>query len=146
MVAESYVYAYPRPMVTVDAVVFCGDGANRRVALIRRRNEPFAGRWALPGGFVDMDESLEHAVARELAEETGLRGIALRQLHAFGDPGRDPRGRNICVTYVGETDTAAPLRAADDAAEAAWHPVDALPPLAFDHGNIVAMALERIEE
>ena len=143
---SSYVYEYPRPMVTVDAVVFCGDGADRLVALIRRRNEPFAGCWALPGGFVDMDESLETAAARELAEETGLRNVALRQFHAFGDPGRDPRGRNICVAYTGTLCEAVPLHAADDASEAAWFPVAALPPLAFDHDKIIALAFETVEE
>ncbi len=142
----AYVYDYPRPMVTVDAVVFSGDGTDRHVALIRRRNEPFAGCWALPGGFVDMDESLETAAARELAEETGLRNVPLRQFHAFGDPGRDPRGRNICVAYVGTLDGQAPLHAADDATEAAWFPVTALPPLAFDHGNIMDMALKAVKE
>ncbi len=145
-IVSSYVYEYPRPMVTVDAVVFSGDGDDRRIALIRRRNEPFAGCWALPGGFVDMDESLETAAARELAEETGLRNVALRQLHAFGEPARDPRGRNICVAYTGALSEPVPLRAADDASEAAWFSVTALPPLAFDHDKIIAMALETVEE
>lgn len=138
----SYVYEYPRPMVTVDAVVFCGNAADRQIALIQRRNDPFAGCWALPGGFVDMDESLEAAVARELAEETGLRDIPLHQFHTFGDPGRDPRGRNICVAYAGVIPDAAALDASDDAAAAAWFPLTALPALAFDHGRIVAMALD----
>ena len=133
-------------MVTVDAVVFSGDGDDRRIALIRRRNEPFAGCWALPGGFVDMDESLETAAARELAEETGLRNVAMGQLHAFGEPARDPRGRNICVAYTGALSEPVPLRAADDASEAAWFSVTALPPLAFDHDKIIAMALETVEE
>jgi 8-oxo-dGTP diphosphatase len=142
----SYTYEYPRPMVTVDAVVFCHNGAARQVALIRRRNDPYAGCWALPGGFVDIDESLEAAVARELREETGLDCDTLRQFHAFGNPGRDPRGRNICVAYVGVLPEEVPLQAADDAAEAAWFPVDALPPLAFDHDKIVAMACAMVKE
>jgi len=142
----SYVYEYPRPMVTVDAVVFCGRIASRHVALIRRRNEPYAGCWALPGGFVDMDESLDVAALRELEEETGLCGITLRQFHAFGNPGRDPRGRNICIAYVGLLPETTQLQAADDAAEAAWFPIEALPPLAFDHDKIVAMALKTVEE
>lgn len=136
----SYTYEYPRPMVTVDAVVFCGSSTDRQVALIRRRNDPYAGCWALPGGFVDMDESLDAAVVRELREETGLDCSTLRQFYAFGDPGRDPRGRNICVAYVGTLPEAAPLQAADDATEAGWFPVRALPTLAFDHDKIVAMA------
>lgn len=137
-----YVYDYPRPMVTVDAVVFTLRDGHRELLLIQRKNPPYAGCWALPGGFVDMDESLECAVARELAEETGLSGIALTQFHAFGDPGRDPRGRNICIAYVGEADwrSAAP-RAADDAGDVRWFPLDALPPLAFDHARIVEYAL-----
>ena len=133
-------------MVTVDAVVFSGNGSLRQLVLIRRGNDPYAGCWALPGGFVDMDESLEAAAARELEEETGLCTVALRQFHAFGAPGRDPRGRNICVAYVGLLPEAMPLCAADDAVEAAWFPVDALPPLAFDHDKIVAMALKVVEE
>lgn len=134
-------------MVTVDAVVFCGSGADRQVALIRRRNEPYAGCWALPGGFVDMEETLEAAAVRELQEETGLDCAGcLRQFHAFGNPGRDPRGRNICIAYVTVISEAVPLCAADDAAEAAWLPVDALPSLAFDHGDIIALALETVKE
>ncbi len=138
-----YTYAYPRPMVTVDAVVLAGETDAPHVLLIRRGNEPFAGCWALPGGFVDMEESLETAAARELEEETGLRGVALFQLHAFGDVGRDPRGRNITVVYRGALPKPAPVRPGDDAAEAAWFPARALPPMAFDHDRIIAMALEK---
>ena len=133
-------------MVTVDAVVFCNSGTTWQVALIRRRNNPFAGHWALPGGFVDMDETLEAAVARELREETGLVCNGLRQFHAFGNPGRDPRGRNICVAYVDVIAEPALLQAADDAAEAAWFPMNALPTTAFDHGEIIAMAFETVKE
>ncbi len=135
-----YCYEYPRPMLTVDAVVFAGSGAERLVALIRRKGEPFAGCWALPGGFVEMEETLEQAVARELEEETGLRGVPLKQLGAFGDPGRDPRGRSVTVAYLGTLPEALPLRAADDAAAAEWFPTAAMPSLAFDHGMIVAYA------
>lgn len=138
----NYVYEYPRPMVTVDAVVFALRDHRREVLLIKRSNPPFANCWALPGGFVDMNESLDAAVARELAEETGLSGVALTQFHAFGEPGRDPRGRNICIAFVGKTNahTAAP-RAGDDARDARWFPAEALPPLAFDHARIVEYAL-----
>ncbi len=139
-----YTYDYPRPMVTVDAVVFTERDGRLEVLLIQRGRDPFAGYWALPGGFVEMDETLEAAARRELEEETGLRGVALEQLRAFGDPGRDPRGRSIAIAFAGEADwrVHAP-RGADDAADARWFPVDALPPLAFDHREIVEYAVGR---
>lgn len=133
----TYTYDYPRPMVTVDAAVLSTREGKRHMLLIRRARPPFAGMWALPGGFVEIDESLETAVARELAEETGLTGIALRQLRTFGDPNRDPRGRSISVVYWGEAGPDAVVTGGDDAAEAGWFPMDALPPLAFDHEKIV---------
>lgn len=133
-------YDYPRPMVTVDAVVFSGQDRDRQVALIRRKNNPFAGSWALPGGFLDMEETLDAAAARELEEETGLAGILLTQFYTFGDPGRDPRGRSISVAFYGFIPLPTPLRAADDAAEAAWFPVSDLPPVAFDHDKIIFIA------
>jgi len=136
-----YTYAFPRPMVTVDAVVFGVRGATLEVVLIERGNDPYRGMWAVPGGFVDMDEPLEAAVLRELEEETGLTGIALEQFHAFGQPGRDPRGRNITVSYVGLVcaERHEP-RGDDDAREARWFPVDSLPPLAFDHVYMIGRA------
>lgn len=136
---------YPRPMVTVDVVIFTLRENDLQVLLIRRRNPPFAGMWAIPGGFVDIDESLEAAAARELEEETGVRGVYLEQFHTFGDPGRDPRGRTITVAYLAlvRADWVQP-RAGDDAAEARWWSVRALPPLAFDHDRILACALEHL--
>lgn len=141
-----YTYSYPRPMVTVDAVVFALRSGQLSVLLVRRKNDPFAGQWALPGGFVDVDEPLDAAVQRELHEETGLSGIQLFQFHAFGDPGRDPRGRSISVAYLGIADAAqhAP-RGHDDAAEAAWFPASRLPKLAFDHDEIVKHAVKRLQ-
>ena len=124
-------------MVTVDAAILSTRHGKRCVLLIRRARPPFEGTWALPGGFVEMDEPLETAAARELAEETELTGIALRQLHTFGDPHRDPRGRSISVVYRGEAPPDAAVKGGDDAAEAGWFPLDALPPLAFDHDKIV---------
>ena len=139
----SFTYSYPRPTVTVDCIVFQKRNDHYFVLLIRRGNEPFKGFWAIPGGFVEMDESLESAASRELAEETGLKGIALEQFHAFGDPLRDPRHRTISVAYVGFTDDNQLVKAGDDAAEVGWFGVNDLPPLAFDHPKILKMAFQR---
>ena len=141
----SYTYEYPRPALTVDCVVFGLDAAALKVLLIQRGEPPFVGAWALPGGFVQMDETLEAAALRELEEETGLTRLYLEQLYSFGDPGRDPRGRVVTVAYyalVRLADHAA--RAASDASAAAWFPVGALPELAFDHATITQRALERL--
>lgn len=101
--------------------------------------------WALPGGFVDMEETLEQAALRELAEETGLKGIGLEQLHAFSEPGRDPRARTISVVFFGFARSGNDrVQAMDDAAEAGWFGLDGLPPLAFDHEYILEVALGRI--
>jgi 8-oxo-dGTP diphosphatase len=115
------------------------------VLLIRRKHDPFAGKWALPGGFVDENETLEAAARRELHEETGLEVEGLQQLQTFGDPGRDPRGWTIAVAFLARVD-AGKLQpeAADDAAEAAWHRLDQLPPLAFDHEQILACARQQL--
>lgn len=143
---KKYCYDYPRPTVTVDVVILTRE-PKPRVLLIRRKNEPFAGAWAIPGGFVNMDEDLETAARRELIEETGVRVARLEQLHTFGDPGRDPRGRTISVVYMAQLSAArlAP-RAQDDAAEVGWHPLDRLPPLAFDHGTVLALARRRVRQ
>jgi len=146
MTNHAYTYAHPRPMVTTDAVVFGRREGQWHVLLIQRKNDPFAGAWALPGGYVEMDEPLETGVARELKEETGLTGVTLRQLHAFGDPGRDPRGRTITVAYLGVAEPGAPEpKGADDAADARWFPVNALPALAFDHGRIIRYAVQTLQ-
>lgn len=138
-----YTYEYPRPAVTVDIVIMTRE-ATPRVLLIRRKNEPFAGCWALPGGFVEMDESLEDAARRELFEETGVKTKSLTQLAAFGDPGRDPRGRTISVVYLAEVDPAQlNPRAADDAAAVCWFALARPPKLAFDHKEILALARKR---
>lgn len=144
--SKKYTYDYPRPAVTVDLVLLSSEG-EPRILLIRRRGEPFAGMWALPGGFIDMDESLEAAARRELYEETGVEVKRLEQLHTFGDPGRDPRGRTISVVYVSIVDAAnVQPRAADDAAEVGWFPLHHLPALAFDHVEILACALRWLEQ
>jgi 8-oxo-dGTP diphosphatase len=143
---KKYTYDYPRPAVTVDAVIVTRE-RTPRVLLIRRKDDPFAGTWAIPGGFVDMDESLEQAARRELREETGLDVDHVEQLHTFGDPGRDPRGRTISVVYLARVDAAkVKPRAADDAAEVGWHDLRRLPPLAFDHADILACVRRRLKE
>jgi len=132
-------------MVTVDAVLFARRQSRWQVLLIRRGHDPFAGHWAFPGGFVNEDEPLDHAVARELQEETGLSGVKLAQLGAFGDPGRDPRGHTISVVYWGRVNARlVKPQAADDAAEVGWHPVDDPPSLAFDHAKILKVALGKV--
>jgi 8-oxo-dGTP diphosphatase len=142
----SYTYKYPRPAVTVDALVFSRSGERYYIALIRRAHPPFEGKWAFPGGFVDMDESLEQAVNRELKEETGLEDLPLEQFYTAGDVHRDPRHRTITVTYIGFTPDKLPaLVAGDDAGNAAWFPVDGLPALAFDHAEILRRALDKLQ-
>ena len=131
--------------VTVDVVIFTVREAALHVLLVRRGVPPYKGRWAIPGGFVQERESLDAAALRELREETGVRDVYLEQLYTFGDPGRDPRGRVITVAYYAllSADVAPPV-AGTDAAEARWHPVAELPPLAFDHREILDYALERL--
>jgi 8-oxo-dGTP diphosphatase len=141
MPAGKYVYDHPRPAVSVDIVIVTRE-AKPRVLLIRRGHEPFKGCWAIPGGFVDIDEDLEDAARRELREETGVEAAELVQLHTFGNPRRDPRGRNISVAYLGriKAEDVAP-RAGDDAAEVGWFSLARPPrPLAFDHRQILAAA------
>ena len=139
-----YVYDYPRPAVAVDMVIVSKD-TPRKVLLIRRKNDPFANTWAIPGGFVDMDESLDVAARRELLEETGVKVAKVEQLHTFGDPDRDPRGRVNSVVYLAEIDPkkVKPV-AADDAADVGWYSLNRPPALAFDHGKILSMARKRL--
>jgi 8-oxo-dGTP diphosphatase len=141
----SFTYEYPRPALTVDCVVFGFDGGGLQVLLIRRALEPFLGSWALPGGFVKMDEDLDQAARRELEEETHLSRVFLEQLFTFGTPGRDPRGRVVSVAYYALVrPDQHPATGDSDASEAGWHPVDQLPSLAFDHTQIIDKALERL--
>ena len=141
-----YCYDYPRPMVTVDVVIFTVRDDCLQVLLVQRKRPPFTGFWALPGGFVEMEESLEEAALRELAEETGVASAYLEQLYTYGDPHRDPRGRVITVAYFALIPAGTPIRSegGDDAARAQWFPVDDLPPLAFDHAEIIAYAVRRL--
>ncbi len=146
MQTGKYTYDYPRPAVTVDIAIITSE-AEPRVLLIRRKGEPFAGSWALPGGFVDMDESLEAAARRELLEETGIATAALTQLHTFGAPTRDPRGRTITVVYLARVDPAAVRpRAGDDAGEVDWFSLASPPSLAFDHKDILEFARNHLQD
>ena len=138
---------YPKPSVTVDTIIFALEGGQLYVLLIQRKNEPFKDKWAFPGGFVDIDEPIETAAHRELQEETGLTGIKLEQFRCYGDPGRDPRGRTITVSYI----TLLPaisrkIKGTDDAADAQWFSVKALPELAFDHDKVMLDALGDLRE
>jgi 8-oxo-dGTP diphosphatase len=136
-----YIYPYPRPMVSVDAVVLRRASGGPFVLLIRRGKPPFLGRLVLPGGFVEMDEDLPDAAARELFEETGVAGVDLVQVGAFGRPDRDPRGRNISVAFVAVVDgDGPPVRGGDDAADAMWVPLTEAVGLPSDHGEILAAA------
>jgi len=142
-----YIYDWPRPMVTVDAVVFAFFKDKAKLLLINRAKEPFKGKWALPGGFVDIDEELEDAVARELAEETGLVDVPLEQMHTFGKCGRDPRGRQITIVFMGiATKGQDKIKAGDDAEKARWFDIEKLPKdLAFDHNEVAAFSIKKIK-
>lgn len=139
-------YEYPRPALTVDAVVFGLDEEDLKVLLIRRALEPFRGKWALPGGFVRVEESLEDAVRRELQEETGITQLFLEQLYTFGAVDRDPRERVVTVAYYALVKLSAHhIKAATDARDAAWFAISEASGLAFDHDRILGLALERLK-
>lgn len=139
---------YPQNIkVTVDAVIFTYQDGELQVLLIQRKNDPFQGQWALPGGFVEDDEDLDTAATRELEEETSLKTDHLQQLYTFGKPDRDPRGRAISVAYFTLVDhTEVKLKAATDAADTRWFKVKDLPALAFDHAEILSKALEAFQD
>lgn len=140
-----HTYEFSRPALTVDIVVFALDQDDLRVMLIERDLAPHAGEWALPGGFVRVEESLEDAARRELREESGLKDIFLEQLYTFGGLKRDPRERVVTVAYYGLVNLAGhAVQASTDARNAAWFPVHELPKLAFDHQQILEAAHERL--
>jgi 8-oxo-dGTP diphosphatase len=141
-----YCYEYPRPAVTVDLAALARSNDGLRVLLIRRKHDPFAGRWALPGGFLEIDEPIDDAARRELKEETGLEVAgSISFLGVFGDPGRDPRGRTISIAYLAILQGLPPgVAGADDAEEAAWLDPWEVKELAFDHGEILHRALLRL--
>jgi 8-oxo-dGTP diphosphatase len=142
----SATYQYQRPALTVDAVVFGLDEGELKVLLIRRELEPFRSKWALPGGFVRVEEPLEDAVRRELEEEAGIAQLFLEQLYTFGDLGRDPRERVVTVAYYALVKLSDHrVRAATDARDAAWFALSEAKGLAFDHDRILAQALERLK-
>ena len=141
-----FTYEYARPALTVDCVVFGLDDDDLKVMLIQRDLEPFAGRWALPGGFVNVGEAVDRAARRELAEETGMQRVFLEQLYTFGAPGRDPREHVVSVAYyalVRLSDHR--VQAATDARDAAWFAIDDVPSLAFDHQKILKVAHDRLK-
>ena len=141
----AYTYEYPRAALTVDCVVFGYDEQDLKVLLIQRDVEPFAGKWALPGGFVKVDETLDHAALRELEEETGVTDVYLEQLYTFGDVDRDPRERIVSVAYYALVNLFShKVSAASDARNALWFAEDDVPGLAFDHARILNMALNRL--
>jgi 8-oxo-dGTP diphosphatase len=141
----TYSYQYPHPAVTTDVALFTLREQQLQLLLIKRGNEPHAGTWALPGGFLEIDEDLEECAKRELEEETGISGVYLEQLYTFGNPKRDPRERVISVTYYALIPSnRLQLKASSDAAEAAWFSLERLPELAFDHDEIIELARNRL--
>ncbi len=141
-----HTYEHPRPALTVDCVVFGCDEEDLKVLLIQRDLEPFEGQWALPGGFVNVTETLEDAARRELAEEAGLENVFLEQLYTFGDVDRDPRERIVTVAYYALVNIRDHrVRAATDARNVAWFAITDVPKLAFDHETILKTGVERIK-
>lgn len=139
----SYIYKYPHPAVTTDCVILTFHEEKLKILLIRRGIEPFKGQWALPGGFLRMDESAEEGALRELREETGVTGCKIKQFHTFSSPGRDPRERVITIAFYALMKWQQ-ATGADDAEFADWLPADSLPLLAFDHAEIIKMAMEAL--
>ena len=140
-----YCYKYPHPAVATDCVIFGFDGVSIKVLLIQRGIEPYKDHWALPGGFVGIDESAEECARRELEEETGLRDVVVEQFHTFSDVNRDPRERVISIAYYALVKLSE-VRGGDDASEAQWFSYDDVPSLAFDHDRILRMALRHLRD
>ena len=140
-----YTYKYPRPAVTADCVVMTQE-ATPHVLLIERGFDPYKGCWAFPGGFMNMDETTEQCATRELEEETGMKVTDLQQIGAYSKVDRDPRGRTVTVAYLIVIDAPVAVTGQDDAAKAQWFPIDALPPLAFDHEDIMRDAIKMYQQ
>lgn len=143
---RTYTYNYPKPSVTTDCILL-KKSSQTDILLIKRKHDPFMGKWALPGGFVEIDEDLEEGAKRELIEETGIDNIQIKQFKTYGKPGRDPRGRTISVVYSGYVEeTENNIKAGDDAVEVSWFDLGNLPELAFDHKKIIEeFTMSRIE-
>jgi len=142
-----FTYEYPRPNLTVDCIIIGSDDQNlSRILLIQRKHEPFEGKWALPGGFVEEQELADEAAKRELVEETGLSGVELSQFYTFSTTHRDPRGWTISIAYYAFVEISqCKIQAGDDASDAKWFPITQLPGMAFDHIQIIDKALAVIE-
>ena len=142
----TFCYVHPHPAVTTDVVLFTIKNEQLQILLINRAAKPFQMTWALPGGFLELDETLEACAMRELEEETGISGVYLEQLYTFGNPGRDPRERVISVAYYALAPYHKGLdpKAASDARDVSWHPINSLPELAFDHAEIIKLAHQRL--
>ena len=145
MEEKNYCYKYPHPSVTTDCVIFGYEDMKLKVLLIERGLEPYKGKWAFPGGFVKMDESVEEGARRELREETGLETNMIEQFYCFSDPQRDPRERVISVAFLALVKTSE-VHGGDDAANARWFNLDEIPQLAFDHDRMLRMALQKLRE
>ena len=145
MEEKKYCYKYPHPAVTTDCVIFGFDGEELKVLLIERGITPYKGHWAFPGGFLNPNETAEEGARRELREETGLDSAHIEQLHTYSTPDRDPRERVITSAYIALV-RIQDVRGGDDAADAGWFPVENVPPLAFDHAEILRDALRRLRE
>ena len=142
---QNYCYKYPHPAVTADCVIFGFDGVGIKVLLIQRGGEPYKDKWAFPGGFMNIDETIEECAKRELEEETGLKTTSVEQFHTFSDVNRDPRERVITVAHYALV-RLEEVKGGDDARSAQWFAMNEIPSLAFDHDRILRMALNRLKE
>ena len=145
MEEKKYCYKYPHPAVTTDCVIFGFDGSELQVLLIERGIEPFKGKWAFPGGFLNMDETAGEGAMRELKEETGLENAYIEQFNTYSEPGRDPRERVITIAHYALV-RIQEVKGGDDAAKAQWFPIDKVPQLAFDHDKILRDAMRKLRE
>lgn len=145
MEEKNYCYKYPHPAVTADCVIFGFDGVGIKVLLIQRGIEPYKGKWAFPGGFMQIDETVEECAKRELEEETGLKTTSVEQFYTFTDVNRDPRERVITVAHYALV-RLSDVKGGDDAMSAKWFAMNEIPSLAFDHDRILRIAVNRLKE